>query len=795
MIDGSPVLLLLYLCGISGMILTAGTLLGLSEQYYFLIITFMSALTAAFWFLYIFHNRIFIISSAVFAGISSMIIIPQTFSFSAELKILITEQRKSDSLHIDLFFIVLLIALVTFLLFSLEFVMRMHSILLAVGFSVVILVLLFGQSVSVLNIFLILIFEIGFAVSNMTERRSGKNVMGVSRRKKINMISAVITASVAAASLIPAFIIEGSTEKNLFDLADTADSYIKKTIAKIAGDNLADGVTNGSINRGNLYRTGKSQLSIYINKYPQDAIYLRSYTGKDYSNSNWSDAFEVPDGAPRIGSSEFYDYYTNPYKESFIDGLIANFYSSYGGSNLPYSFHYLIGNSSDPVSEMYFMLAKTTTLNDKYFIPTTLYGQHVLETPPEEEKRGYIFNDSAADILISNIANKDSETVYIPYFSRDSKTRVLSNPDNFKDGYYRNKMLTESMVDLSEQWDRNPSYELFRQWYSDGAKSVYTYYNSETPKLENYCKQITLNSLDEITTYILVTLNNRAVYSTTPGNTPYNKDVIDYFLFDNGKGYCVHYASAAALMYRMFGIPARYVTGYVAQPADFSQDKTYSSYYSAVLTDYSAHAWVEIFLDDYGWVPVEVTPEDDGSMNAHYPGFDMNKARTIMNKYGWHFRSDTIIDTDDTDGESSSEAVSDGDLFFPSVIIFVLSAAAIIAAVIIRRRILLKRFRNANSRRLFDRLIRMLHFSGMLPEYTGSEKDFAKKLSECCPSVSIDRSETLISLMLAVNYSDSEISPQDHEFISEVCTLAAKDIYQKTFPLKKPIFKFIKVFI
>ncbi|MFR3423102.1 MAG: transglutaminase-like domain-containing protein [Lachnospiraceae bacterium] len=38
------------------------------------------------------------------------------------------------------------------------------------------------------------------------------------------------------------------------------------------------------------------------------------------------------------------------------------------------------------------------------------------------------------------------------------------------------------------------------------------------------------------------------------------------FLMTEKKGYSVHYASAAVLMYRCFGIPARYVEGYLVTP-------------------------------------------------------------------------------------------------------------------------------------------------------------------------------------------------------------------------------------
>ena len=76
-------------------------------------------------------------------------------------------------------------------------------------------------------------------------------------------------------------------------------------------------------------------------------------------------------------------------------------------------------------------------------------------------------------------------------------------------------------------------------------------------------------------------------------------DFAVYFLEEAHRGYCMHYASAAALLLRLEGIPTRYVSGYLADiPASGR----------ASVPDSAAHAWVEVYLDGYGWYPVEVTP-------------------------------------------------------------------------------------------------------------------------------------------------------------------------------------------
>ena len=59
-------------------------------------------------------------------------------------------------------------------------------------------------------------------------------------------------------------------------------------------------------------------------------------------------------------------------------------------------------------------------------------------------------------------------------------------------------------------------------------------------------------------------------------------------------------------MYRLYGIPARYAAGYAVSPEEFSPQEDGS--FRAVLTDGQAHAWAEIYVDEAGWIPVEMTP-------------------------------------------------------------------------------------------------------------------------------------------------------------------------------------------
>lgn len=94
-------------------------------------------------------------------------------------------------------------------------------------------------------------------------------------------------------------------------------------------------------------------------------------------------------------------------------------------------------------------------------------------------------------------------------------------------------------------------------------------------------------------------LAERCQYDPQAPAAPEGTDPVDYFLNNSRRGYCMHYASAAALTLRALGIPARYVSGFTADCLPGQQ---------ADVPDRAAHAWVEIWLDGFGWYPVEVTP-------------------------------------------------------------------------------------------------------------------------------------------------------------------------------------------
>ena len=110
---------------------------------------------------------------------------------------------------------------------------------------------------------------------------------------------------------------------------------------------------------------------------------------------------------------------------------------------------------------------------------------------------------------------------------------------------------------------------------------------------------------------ILYVLSSRCTYSEEIKKETGDLDFLTNFLENTKKGYSVHYATAAALMFRYYKIPARYVEGYVITPDDVKSMKAGEAY---TVDGTHAHAWVEYYQDGVGWLPFESTPSYLGIM-------------------------------------------------------------------------------------------------------------------------------------------------------------------------------------
>ncbi|MGN1119690.1 MAG: transglutaminase family protein, partial [Oscillospiraceae bacterium] len=97
-------------------------------------------------------------------------------------------------------------------------------------------------------------------------------------------------------------------------------------------------------------------------------------------------------------------------------------------------------------------------------------------------------------------------------------------------------------------------------------------------------------------------LRDNYAYSLTSPNDP-NAPVTS-FLNDTKSGHCSLYASSMTLLLRVLGIPARYCTGFMVDPAQGSGSGDIGS---QVMKAKNLHAWCEVYLGELGWATFDPT--------------------------------------------------------------------------------------------------------------------------------------------------------------------------------------------
>lgn len=101
-------------------------------------------------------------------------------------------------------------------------------------------------------------------------------------------------------------------------------------------------------------------------------------------------------------------------------------------------------------------------------------------------------------------------------------------------------------------------------------------------------------------------------YSLNADNTSDRSNtMLGNFLFNTKQGHCALYASTMVLALREKGIPARYITGFTTGKLNFNE---YAGVYEKTIHENSLHAWVEVYSDDFGWIPFDPT-EYGGNSN------------------------------------------------------------------------------------------------------------------------------------------------------------------------------------
>lgn len=312
-------------------------------------------------------------------------------------------------------------------------------------------------------------------------------------------------------------------------------------------------------------------------------------------------------------------------------------------------------------------------------------------------------------------------------------------------------------------------------------------------------------------------LSEHAFYSLEAGRLPEGKDFVDYFLYENHKGSCSHFASAAVLMFRYCGIPARYVEGYVLTQADIENGTARDDGTKQVeILDTNAHAWAEIYLDGYGWVPVEATPGFSGE-SINLP--DEKKSTSSTQKSTTKKSTTGAVSTSQRKTTTHSSASTSTALGTTKaeqaggkpgsfqaekllkLLLFIFMVSALVFTVLFLRHLWADSVRRnrlnlKNANRcidcLYEEILKLLDYSGIQNENNLSPKGFSEYLDETYADTFPELFSPVMELILKAKYSKDGCTREEAKTVMHFTREFTRKIYASLPRSKQLSYRYIK---
>ena len=660
------------------------------------------------------------------------------------------------------------------------------------------------------------------------KRRRNKNTYFVVGNKRsittnVGVVMVLITAVIV---IVTSIIYPSSTYKTPNEILEAKlklESYYNEfTMEKFVNDLM--GVGQGGVNGGKLGTFDKikykHETALEITApWVGNNIYLKGYTGCVYTGNSWDD---IPD--------EMYNKYFSSNTMHYFE---AN------GVNINTALIQFLDFSNEELDEKYYgdISIDNINANKEY-----LYVPYSFKRPGDfEDLSKYKFKKESSMYIEGGSA--EYSFMYNPNFINLEKADIIKNkvksiidekssgsPDNlaFKDYFSKidkyNKFVQEAYTNLPEEG-------------LSGIKSKYSGRYNENKDVKACVKE----AIDAVTA--------DTTYDLAPGSLPKGKDFVEYFLYENKKGYCSHYASSAAVILRAMGVPTRYVEGYVIKEEDAKNAKDKFSkelkldklqklnkeeamnqvpmtevtfdeinedgyiiypvtqtknceFKTMDIKDSSAHAWIEVYIENVGWVPVDVTPgfgDNNDVVNDTKTPEKNNTSATTSNKVETPKQEEVApVNNPVEDIKANTIEITKTEnsvmvQIIKGILTLVIVIFLVIITIILRHKIITTKRKksyltsdnNKNISNAYKYLMDIFEYTGIENKDNLHIKEYVKFASEKSSLFNEEELEQIVNLFFKAEFSNHDITKEEVNkvinFTNRICeeTYATLTRFQK----------------
>lgn len=238
----------------------------------------------------------------------------------------------------------------------------------------------------------------------------------------------------------------------------------------------------------------------------------------------------------------------------------------------------------------------TLEITYKRLLTSTIFAPYSIYQVQHSSKR--IYADEDSEVYTPKMTMRD-ETYTVKSMIPQMDVKELRQAKNVNLGANELELYTALGPDISERV-KSLSREITK-----GQNNTF----DKAKAIENYLRQ-------------------NYKYTIKPPKLPPKVEFTDHFLFEGKEGYCTYFATSMAVLLRASGVPCRYVEGFVSRYEGDEERKVRGT---------TAHAWVEVYFDDYGWVTFEPTPQ--------YPAIELKAAREAAQAVNEDITEETDINT------------------------------------------------------------------------------------------------------------------------------------------------------